>query len=171
MKVKKIIELINSIILIIYGAVILTLPVLKINDPKNILLFMLIIYGLISLFKFIMVYKSKDYDGLFTFLASIITIILMFIIDVNSTPFKLAFVVLIWIVLMSLIKLKKSDYYHDRNNKEWIVKIVSLALYIIAGLLTSINLYNVDYQVLVLGFFFFIHGILELMEPLTIYVK
>lgn len=171
MKTKKIIELINSIILIIYGIIILTFPVLKIHNPKNILLFMLIVYGLISLFKFIMVYKSKDYDGLFTFIASIITIILMFIIDVNSTPFKLAFVVLIWITMMSLIKLKKSDYYHDRNNKEWIVKIVNLVLYIIVGLLASINLYNVDYQVLVLGFFFLIHGILELMEPLTIYVK
>ena len=171
MKQKRIIELINSIVLIIYGVVILTLPVLQIHNPKYILLLMLIIYGLISLFKFIMVYKSKDYDGLFTFLASVITIILMFIIDVNSKPFKLAFVLLIWIVLMSLIKLKKSDYYHDRKNKEWIIKVISLVLFIIAGLLTSINLYNVDFQVLVLGFFFLIHGILELFEPLTIYVK
>ena len=35
----------------------------------------------------------------------------------------------------------------------------------------AINLYNVDFQVLVLGFFFLIHSILELFEPLTIYVK
>ena len=103
--------------------------------------------------------------------SKLITIILMFIIDVNSKPFKLAFVLLIWIVLMSLIKLKKSDYYHDRKNKEWIIKVISLVLFIIAGLLASINLYNVDFQVLVLGFFFLIHGILELFEPLTIYVK
>ena len=56
-------------------------------------------------------------------------------------------------------------------HKEWIIKVVSLVLFIVAGLLTSINLYNVDFQVLVLGFFFLIHGILELFEPLTISVK
>lgn len=169
MEKKRIIELIISIILIISGIVILTLPVLNITDPKFIMYFMMSLYGVMSLIKFICVYKTKDYDGLLTLLACIVTIVLMIFIDINEAPFKLAFVLFMWIIMMSLIKLKKSDYYHDRKNKEWIIKVVTMGLFIITGILASINLYNVDVQILVLGFFFLIHGMLELMEPLTLY--
>ena len=42
---------------------------------------------------------------------------------------------------MSLIKFKKCDYYHDRNNKMWIIKIITLTLFIVTGIITCINLY------------------------------
>ena len=72
---------------------------------------------------------------------------------------------------MSLIKLKKADYYNDRRNKTWILEVVTLILFILSGLLTTINLYyENDIQVLVLGYFYLIHGILELVDPLTIYL-
>ena len=69
---------------------------------------------------------------------------------------------------MSLIKLKEADYYHDRKNKLWLSNIISLVLFIISGILTTLNLYCTnDVQILILGFFFMINGILELMIPLT----
>ena len=46
-----------------------------------------------------------------------------------------------------------------------------LILFILTGVLTSINLYYTgDVQILVLGFFFLINGILELMDPLAAYI-
>ena len=71
--------------------------------------------------------------------------------------------------MLSLIKLKKGDYYNDRKNKMWIVEVISLVLFILAGLLTTMNLYyENDIQVLILGYFFLIHGMLELFDPLII---
>ena len=73
---------------------------------------------------------------------------------------------------MSLIKLKKADYYNDRKNKFWILEIVTLILFILTGLLTTINLYYENsIQILVLGYFYLIHGILELVDPLTMYLN
>ena len=41
----------------------------------------------------------------------------------------------------------------------------------VLGLLTSINLYyETSVQVVVLGFFFYTHGILELIDPLVKYL-
>lgn len=167
MNKKKIIELIIAIIMMIIGTVILILPIMEISNSKIILFLVMISYGILSLLKYISVKKAHDIDGLLTFIASLVIIIMLCFIDVNAEPFKLAFVLFIWVIMMSLIKLKKSDYYHDRKNKEWIIKIVSLCMFILVGILASINLYNIDAQSLVLGFFFLIHGMLELIEPIT----
>jgi uncharacterized membrane protein HdeD (DUF308 family) len=69
---------------------------------------------------------------------------------------------------MSLAKLKKMDYYHDKNDRMWKIRFINLGLFIIAGILTSINLaYVSTVQVLVIGFFMLIHGILELFDPIV----
>ena len=48
---------------------------------------------------------------------------------------------------------------------------MELVLFILIGLLCTINLYfEQSVQVLVLGFFYFIHGILELIDPITNYL-
>lgn len=167
---KRLIELIISIILIICGVVILILPLMNFTNAKMILIVMMVIYGIVNLIKYLSIRLTKDKDGLYTAIASIIVLSLMYFIDVEETSFKLTFILFIWIILMSLIKLFKSDYYHDRKNREWIIEVTSLFLFIVVGILTSINLYNVETQVLVLGFFYLIHGILELLDPLTQYM-
>ncbi len=167
---KRLIELIISIILIICGVVILILPLMNFTNAKMILIVMMVIYGIVNLIKYFSIRLTKDKDGLYTAIASIIVLSLMYFIDVEETSFKLTFILFVWIILMSLIKLFKSDYYHDRKDREWIIEVTSLLLFIVVGILTSINLYNVETQVLVLGFFYLIHGILELLDPLTQYL-
>ena len=128
-------------------------------------------YSLLNLSQFLLTKKAKDYEGLFTFLASIIALIVVWRLDVAKTPWYLAISLFIWIILMALIKMKKADYYNDRKNPVWILKIITLILFILTGLLATINLYyEADVQILVLGFFFLVHGMLELFDPLTIYL-
>ena len=67
--------------------------------------------------------------------------------------------------------LKKCDYYHDRHKEIYILKIITLVLFILSGLLCTINLYyEKSVQILVLGFFYFINGILEAIDPITYYL-
>lgn len=149
----------------------LVFPLVNFLNVKNIFLGVLIIYAILNFIKFLLTFKSKDYEGLLTFLASVVTMIVALKVDISLKPWNLAITLFVWIVMMSLIKLKKSDYYNDRNSKMWIIKIANLILFIVAGILATINLYyTVDIQILVLGFFFFINGILELVDPLANYI-
>ena len=166
---KRTIELINSIILILFGLIVLVLPLFDNSDIELVFILMFSIFGFISLYKFILVYKSKDYDGLTTFIACILGLILVYVLDLDK-PFHLALLIMLWVIAMSLIKLKKSDYYHDRKSKEWLIKFVSMIIFISTGIICAINLNKPDMQMLVVGFFFYIHGILELMEPLSLYL-
>ena len=171
MKKKEIVDLIVAVSLIIVGSLILTFPLLKIVNVRYIFIGVLAYYGILNLTQYILTSKDKDVEGLFTMLASIIAMLLLGLLDVENEPVNLALVLFVWIIMMSLIKLKKCDYYHDRHKKIYILKIVTLVLFILIGLLATINLYyEKEVQVLVLGFFYFIHGILELVDPITKYL-
>lgn len=166
---KRTIELINSILLVLFGIIVLALPLFDNNDIELVFILMFSIFGFISLYKFILVYKTKDYDGLFTFIACILGLVLVYILDLEK-PFHLALLIMLWVIVMSLIKLKKSDYYHDRKSKEWLIKFITMILFISTGIICAINLNEPNEQMLVVGFFFYIHGILELMEPISLYL-
>ncbi len=168
---RTLVEFITSCILIICGGVITILPILNIEDIKIVFITILIIYGVIHLVKNLLIMKTKEYSGIKTFIASVITLIIMLFLDVTDSPWNLALILFIWVILMSLIKLKESDYYHDNKNKLWKLNIINLVIFIIVGILTTINLYYTgDIQILVIGFFFLINGILELMDPLVAYI-
>lgn len=171
MKRKQIIDLIVAIILIVVGCALLIFPLLKVTYTKYIFIGVLAIYGVINLIQFILTNKDKDYEGLFTMIASILTLIILGLLDVDSNPYNMAIVLFVWVTLMSVVKLKKCDYYHDRHKKIWVLKMITLLVFILSGLLSVINLYyDKVVQVLVLGYFFFIHGLLELTDPITMYL-
>ena len=172
MKKKQIVDLIIAIFLIIAGTVLLVFPIINILNITWIFCSVLILYILLNFIKFFLTRESKDIEGLLVSIASIITLILALKIDISLKPWNLALTLFTWIVLMSLIKLKKGDYYNDRHNKMWILQIITLMIFILAGLLSVINLYYTsDVQIIVLGYFFFINGILELVDPITIYLR
>ena len=79
---------------------------------------------------------------------------------------------MIWMGLMSLIKLKKADFYHDRENKMWILRLLILFIFIASGLLTSINLfYDNSVQILLIGYFFLVNSILDTVSSLVEYIS
>ncbi len=171
MKRKQIVDLVTAVTLIIVGSLLLIFPLLKIINVKYIFMGVLSFYGVMNLIQYLLTTKSKDYEGLFTMIASIITLIILGLVNIEKNPLNLALTLFVWITLMSLIKLKKCDYYHDRHKKIYILRIITLILFVLTGLLCTINLYyEPQVQVLVLGFFYFIHGILELVDPITNYL-
>jgi len=168
---RTFIEFITAWILILTSCVVMVLPIFNFNDVKSIFIGIIAIYGISHLFKNFTTLASKDYSGFSTSLNSVVILVLMLFLDINDSPWNLALLLFIWIILMSLTKLKESDYYHDRKNKLWKLNVFNLLLFILVGILTTINLYYTsDIQILVLGFFFLIHGILELMDPLVAYI-
>lgn len=168
---RSFIEIITALILVLCGSVMVILPLFNVFNIKAVFISIMVIYGLIHFIKSFAIILSKDYSGFLTAIASIVVLLIMLFLDINDSPWNLALILFIWIILMSLIKLKESDYYHDKENKLWKLNILNLLLFILSGILTAINLYYPsDIQILVLGFFFLINGILELMDPLVAFI-
>lgn len=168
---RTLVEFVTAWILIVCAGIITILPIFNISNVRIIFVLIMSLYGVIHLIKNFFILNTKDYSGFSTSISCVVSLILMLFLDINDSPWNLALILFIWIILMSLTKLKESDYYHDRKNKLWELNIVNLILFILTGVLTAVNLYYTgDIQILILGFFFLINGILELMDPLVAYL-
>lgn len=170
MKKKEITEFVIGLILLILAGCIILLPTFKVINIKNILIVIFSFYSIFKLISFLLTYKEKDYESLFTSLVSIGCLITVFLFELTIK--KIVLILMIWMGLMSLIKLKKADFYHDRENKMWIIRIIILFIFIASGLLTGINLfYENSVQVILIGNFFFINGILDTISPVVEYLN
>lgn len=171
MNKKQIVDIVMSVFLIICGSLLLIFPLFDFVNIKLIFICIFGCFALINLVKFFFVNKLKEYDSLLTSLASILVIIIACGLDIRNIPWHLAVAIFIWIICISLIKLKSINNISDKKNNIWIFKLVLLILFILSGLLTTINLYYTnDIQVLILGFFYLIVGILDLLDPLMMYL-
>ena len=115
MNKKELVDLITGISLMLIAGVILLLPTFKVNDLGFILKTVFGFYALIKLTQFILILKEKDFESLFTFLISLGAFISLFLI--NLTTKNMVLILMIWMGLMCLIKLKKADFYHDKKIK------------------------------------------------------
>lgn len=168
---RTLVEFVTAWILVLLGGIVTLVPLFNCTNLKIIFIVIMALYALIHLVKNLFILESKDYSGFITGAISLLTIILLFALDINDSPWNLALIIFIWVILMSLNKLQESDYYHDRKNKLWVLNIVNLLLFILCGIITAVNLfYTEDIQIVILGFFFLIHGILEMMDPLVAYI-
>ena len=104
---------------------------------------------------------------MYTTFASLVAMLESIIFNMNENYKLTALVLMTWITFMSLIKLKKADYYHDKNDRMWKIRSLTLVLFILSGLLTSVNLfYDNEIRLIIIGYFFFIHAILEIIDPI-----
>lgn len=170
MKPKQKVDLYASILFLLNGVFLLLCPLLGVEDINILFLITMGVFTIVNVGKFLLTRESKDYEGLYMGVVSLgVGIASYFYPVVNNTT--LVILLLTWITLVSLIKLKKADYYNDRKSKLWILEIAFLILFILIGILTSINFqYANNIKILMLGFFFFIHGILEFIDPIIIYL-
>ena len=167
MKRKQKVDSFVGVIILLIGILYLLFPLYHINNLKIINIVMFSILSLVFFFYFFINKKSKDYSGLFNCGACVTFVMLMIIFDITN-PKNLSICILSWVALKAIIKFKKSDYYNDRRDRMWKINLVMLAIFIVAGILTSINLrYNEEVRMIVIGFLIFIDGILEIVDPVV----
>ena len=170
MKKKELVDFIVGLLLMFLAVSIILLPTFKITNIKIVLLTIFGFYTIFKIVSFILIYKEKDYESLFTSLVSGSSLIATSLIELTTK--NIALILMIWMGLMSLIKLKKADFYHDRENKMWILRLLILFIFIASGLLTSINLfYDNSVQILLIGYFFLVNSILDTISPLVEYIS
>ena len=135
--------------------------------PITMLYLTFIVYSLIKLLEYFLTKPKDDNEELYTAIVCAIASLSGFkFIDYN-TQMVLSLTLAVWVGAMAIIKLIKIDYLHDRNNKLMYINLGTFFLFLLLGLLTSINLYfSETVQFLMLGFFFITVGLLDLAEDL-----
>ncbi len=159
-------NIIISFILTLMGMLMLGVSFLEFMAPNTLLYVVFSIYALIKIIEVIIVkVKDNDYEDISTAIACALAAISGFKYINYDPPMVLSITLASWVGIMSIIKLIKLDYYHDRENGMFYVNLVTFSMFLLLGLLTSINLYfNETVQILMLGFFFVINGLLNLAE-------
>jgi uncharacterized membrane protein HdeD (DUF308 family) len=169
MRNKQKVDIMASMLCIFLGGLLLLFPLMKYTDINTSFMTIMFVYSIINSGKYLITKDLSDFKTILSSLASLFIGSLAFMIKVGDSSLNLAILFFVWIIFQSLIKLKKADYYNDRNNRLWILEISFLVIFILMGILTAINLnYNSDIQILMLGFFFFTNGVLEFIEPIIL---
>ena len=162
---KNKINLISSGVILLLGVLLFIFPWFNIEEPNNLLYLLFAIYAGVKLIEYILTRNGTDRENLYTAIACTLASISGFKFHSYSSPMVLSLTLVSWVGIMSVIKLIKLDYYHDRKNGMFYVNLVSFSLFLLLGLLTSINLYfNATVETLLLAFFFVCNGLLSLSE-------
>ena len=162
---KKKINFIFSVFIFLIGILLFISSFLEFMKPSTLLYIVFSLYGGLKLIEFILTRKEGDLENLYTFIACTLVAISGYKFASYSDPKVLGITLFCWVGVMSIIKLIKLDYYHDRKDKMFFVNLLTFSLFLLLGLLTSINLYyEQTIQFLMLGFFFVINGILSMAE-------
>lgn len=164
-KTNNFINLVVSGILILLGLLLLIFPWFGIKDPTHLLYILFGIYGVIKLFEYFFTKAGSDREDLYTGIVCLLAMISAFLFSSYNQALVLGITLVSWVAVMALIKLIKLDFYHDRHHKMFYVNLTTFLVFLIIGVLTSINLYfDLTVQTLVLGYFFVINGLINLAE-------
>ena len=164
-KREEITNIVISIVLIFIGIFLLIYSHIGNLKAITLLYLVFLIHGLMKIIEYSFSSDKKDKEDLFTGIISLFGVLSsLFFKDYNG-QLLISITLVTWVGFMSIIKLIKVDYYHDRNNKMFYINMTSLILFLIIGVLTGINLFfDNTVQVLILGYFFIANGLLNLAE-------
>lgn len=170
MKWKQKVDFTASILFLLTGCFLLLCPLINYTNINILFIVVMITYTIVNFGKFILKKEHHEVESIYSCFASLIVSIVSIFFQINDSTLNLTILLFIWIILESLIKLKKADFYHDRKSKLWLLEMIYLVLFIIMGTFTGINLsQTTQVQILLLGYFFSFYGILELTNPIIIY--
>ena len=169
MNKKIMVDFTSNLVLLVLMSCLLLFPIFEITNIQLILNLAFGLNALIKLINFLVVWKNKDFEGLFTFLVCIGALIAINFINLTSK--NIAMTLLIWGLFMCLIKLKKADFYHDRLNKMWILRIFILLVFMALTILVSINLIFNELTIILLAFYFFINSLLDTIDPIASFIR
>lgn len=168
MKYKQKVDFLSNISFLFIGVLLLLLSLFNITHIKLLNMIVFSFISITNIIRYILVKSSKDYEGLHIFIISLICLILTILLDITNVK-KLYYVIMVWVGFMSLANLKKMDYYHDRKDNMWKIQAFIFCVFLLTGLLTCINLaHSSSVQIIILGYFFMICGILKIIDPLVI---
>ncbi len=168
-KENIIINIIVGFFTLAIGVILLTFPNTNFEEANTLLYVIMTGLAVIKFIQYFLTrrFSPKDYEHLFVAIACVLAATSGLVFNSEKTEMVLALTLIGWVAIVAIIKLIKIDYLMDQDNDLWYVFLIDFGLFILIGVLTSINLfYDVVVQTLMLGFFFAFFGFMEIAKPL-----
>lgn len=166
-KSKNIVLLITSICVLIIGGAFFFYNFIPFMD--SILTFyivMLLYFGM----EFINYLLTKNQTGMHYLYISLISLLASVsgIIYYNYPSNDLITITLIcWFIMMVIIKLIRIFTLRNERNYSVFINLFSMSMFILLGIFTVTNIFmSISNESMMIGFFFTVHGILDLIETL-----
>ncbi len=158
-------SVLGSFFLILYGTFLLCSSYISFSNIKVFISLFFLFYGLFHLLAYLIDTKEKEYSNLWlVFIGLVLAILSFYWIDFSISK-SFAFLILGFSFFVSIVKLKKADYFHDRKSKFWMFVVSELLLFLLFSILTSLHFfYEESVLIIVLGFYVFGVGIFEFFE-------
>ena len=162
--------IICSIAIFAMGVIYLTIPsyyglaaMYNVN-ANNLFVSGLLMFACVNLVKYIVVGKNPTLERVYMTVASAgsgaLNIVLGGFFD--NQHMVLAISIMVFVLAITTVKLFTIDYYHDRDDAFFYIETMLLCLFLVVGVVISINLFNDStIQTIMLGFLFIIIGILD----------
>ncbi len=153
-----------SFILVLIGISYLIYPWFGNERPINLFYFFLGIYSSLKFIEYLFQKEKSDKENLYATIASVL-IPLLRLIKLPKDGMLLPLSILTWVAFMSIVKLIKLDYLHDRGLPMFRFKLVGFIIFIVLGIITSYSLYfEPKVQIIIMGFFITILGVIDLSQ-------
>ncbi len=164
-------SIVSAILYLFIASCFLVFPWIKQINVNILFVIVMGFYIVVNLGTLLYIKEKHDIENILSAIVCLFMGIVAWVFRLHKTPSMIALFLFGFVALESFVKLKKADYYHDHKSNMWIVEVSFLIIFILAGLLTCVNLnYSNEVQTLLLGTFFFIYGILELADSMMIYL-
>lgn len=132
-------------------------------DTNDLFVSMVLIYAVLNFIKYFLLGKNPNNENIYISIASSLTGTLNVLLnEFLEKNIILGISLLIFVLLITGIKLFTVDYYHDRKDAYYYIEGLLLAIFFIVGIVTSLNLFSDSIlQTIMLGFYFIIIAILD----------
>ncbi len=159
-----------SMAIFMMGVIYLTIPsyyglasMYNVN-ANNLFVSGLLMFACVNLVKYIVVGKNPTSERVYMTVASAGSGALNIILGgfFENQHMVLAVSIMVFVLSITTVKLFTIDYYHDRKDAFFYIETMLLVLFLIVGIVVSVNLFSdPTIQTIMLGFLFIIIGILD----------
>ena len=164
-KNKNIILIITSILTLLLGVSFFFERSISFIDGCEIFYVVMLLYFGLEFTNYLLTKNQTGMNSLYISLACLIASISGLKYMDEPSNLVLTITLIGWMVIMLIIKLIRIEDLRNKMNYSVFINIFSMSLFILLGFLTITNLYKeITNQVMILGFFFTINGILNILE-------
>lgn len=166
-KNKNIVMIITSILSLLLGVSFFFSKDIKFVSSTEIFYIILLLYFGLDFTNYLLTRKESGLNTLYKALVSMIASFAGLKYASSSSNIVLSVVLGGWSFAMLVIKLIRIEELRDKNDYSIFVNLFCMSLFILLCFLTITNLYlNISNKVMILGFFFVVNGIINIVEVL-----
>ena len=166
-KTKNIILIITSIFILFLGISFFLSTYIKFFQSSEIFYLIMLLYFGAEFTNYLLTRKVTGMHSLYISLACIIAALSGLKYMSEASNMVISFTLIGWITIMIIIKLIRIEDLRNKNNYSVFINLFSLSLFILLGFLVVTNIYlKISNTNLMLGFYFTVNGILNIIETI-----